>query len=158
MGYTHYFSQTRSFTDDEWNNIIETVNTIIKYCDNEHGIKVQVCYDDSAPAELTDEYILFNGVEDDGHESFHITKDTMEDFNFCKTARKPYDLVVVLSLLAIEKIAPNALEIRSDGGWEEDTEEACYDGGWVVPRKVYKDLFGEDAPLPASMAEQIRQH
>ncbi len=41
-----------------------------------------------------------------------------DDFAFCKTARKPYDPVVVSILVAARDIAPDAIRISSDGGDE----------------------------------------
>jgi hypothetical protein len=66
-------------------------------------------------------HIWFNGLEEDdqGHETFQITKKLDSQFNFCKTARKPYDKYVCAVLLACEYYAPGALDIGSDGYKEE---------------------------------------
>ena len=40
-----------------------------------------------------------------------MQKETTNAFAFCKTARKPYDAVVVSILASIKKIAPGALKI-----------------------------------------------
>ena len=62
---------------------------------------------------------------------------TKPSFAFCKTARKPYDLAVCLSLLRIKEIAPDAIELSSDGDWDIE---------WVNSRLVYKELFGNEPP------------
>jgi len=57
--------------------------------------------------------IMFNGVEDDSHESAYVNKNGSE-FGFCKTARKPYDSVVVAFYKLIRKYTGAVLS--SDGG------------------------------------------
>lgn len=76
------------------------------------------------------EHLIFNGLDGDSHETFDFsrTKDTWllrspesPDFSFCKTARKPYDKVIV----AILKLADHCFEgfsWSSDGGEDEHKE------------------------------------
>jgi len=112
MGYTHYFTQNRSITDSEWallcTNIREVINAV------SDSIPVQFEYDTNEPAMLDDHMIRFNGVEDDGHETFILEREGA-GFSFCKTARKPYDTVVTASLLIAQKVAPGAWDVSSDG-------------------------------------------
>ncbi|KAH8756009.1 hypothetical protein F5883DRAFT_174415 [Diaporthe sp. PMI_573] len=54
--------------------------------------------------------IRLNGHRDDGHEAFHFTHNSCSDW--CKTDRKPYDLVVWAILLRAKQLTPNAIEIR----------------------------------------------
>ncbi len=60
--------------------------------------------------------ISFNGVEDDSYETFQLTPETT-DFEFCKTARRPYDPIVVEVLKIAKKHHPQ-LKLSSDGGQE----------------------------------------
>jgi len=66
------------------------------------------------------EYISFNGDERNGldHETFYL-HETYElfskDFNFCKTARKPYDQVVVAAMCILKSHLYNVINIDSDG-------------------------------------------
>jgi len=105
------------------------------------------------PPEVSDDQIRFNGLKDEGHETFTFHKkmpkpqpwiETKECFNFCKTAGKPYDLAVGLSLLAAHKHAPNTIKISSDGDW---------DGDWAEIRKAYKEIFGKEAVCPFKVGE-----
>jgi hypothetical protein len=64
---------------------------------------------------LGERQIQFNGVGDDSHETFHLTK-ASQDFEFCKTAMKPYDDVVVAVMREAMKLNPN-FKPTSDGGW-----------------------------------------
>ena len=64
--------------------------------------------------------IQFNGYAEDGYEYMVLKKnDTIGAFNFCKTARKPYDGDVVALLCIAHHHAPGALSISSDGSMEE---------------------------------------
>lgn len=100
------------------------------------------------PPEVSDDQIRFNGWKDEGHETFCFQKkmpkpqpwiETKEFFDFCKTARKPYDLAVGLSLLAAHKHAPNTIKISSDGDWDEE---------WVYIRRAYEEIFGKKPECP----------
>lgn len=70
---------------------------------------------DSKPV-FSKDYIAFNGLGDDAHETAAVTKEA-SGFEFCKTARKPYDSVVVEFYKLIRKHAPST-ELISDGGDE----------------------------------------
>ena len=63
--------------------------------------------------------IWFNGKEYDGHETFNL-KNTKQGFQFCKTARKPYDTPVCI-ILALTAVSCPGFDLSSDGGrddWE----------------------------------------
>lgn len=62
-----------------------------------------------------------------------------ESFDFCKTARKPYDLAVCLVMLSMKRHAPRSVRIATDGEW---------DGEWTEARRVYKELFGVEPKCP----------
>lgn len=78
---------------------------------------------------------MFNGVGDEAHETLAISR-TTEDFDFCKTARKPYDLAVTASLIAFQRMFIEGdkvlIDLTSDG---ED------EGGWNEGIKLYESLF-----------------
>ena len=116
MGYTHYWRQSRSFTAQEWARITAEANRILSAAAN----AVQLCgpMGNGVP-EVTKGCIALNGDETKGedHESFVLNREA-EEFAFCKTARKPYDPVVVSILCAARDIAPDAIKVSSDGGDE----------------------------------------
>lgn len=115
MGYTHYWRDQRSFTEAEWKDIVLATNNI---CDRAKAAKIILCdglgRKGTSPI-INNKEISLNGKENLSHETFCLTKNKC-DFNFCKTAQKPYDAVVVSILFAVSKIAPDALRISSDGG------------------------------------------
>ena len=62
--------------------------------------------------------IRFNGVGEDGHETFYLSPDE-SGWGFCKTARKPYDIVVVAILSMLDEYLGDKFEWRSDGDNED---------------------------------------
>jgi hypothetical protein len=136
MGYTHYFPPQREFTDKEWNKMLEAFGKILGHYP---GV-VQLEENDSRPPQADAERIQFNGIGSDGHETFLLTKKPLGafgGFSSCKTARKPYDLVVCLTLLAAHVFARGALSISSDGDWN--------DKGWCYGSHKFAVLFPEEA-------------
>ena len=90
MGYTRYWNRTKKKIDVD---LIIKVCEVIADCD-EKGIAIRNGCGEGNPL-VTLDYISINGdkTNDLDHESFFIDdKDT--GFNFCKTARKPYDYAV----------------------------------------------------------------
>ena len=92
MGYTRYWERTeKPITED----FVEEVKEIIKDCAKK-GIAIRGWSGEGSP-ELTLEKIAFNGngkaERDLSHETFSINN-KHTGFDFCKTARKPYDYAV----------------------------------------------------------------
>lgn len=110
--------------------------------------------------EITDEEIRFNGREegDRGHETFSLQRKAdkrLEDyasrldrkyiFDFCKTARKPYDIVVCCLLVILKHRLGNMIEIGSDG--RDGTNDGVYyevDGYWSDAVKICVENLSYD--------------
>jgi hypothetical protein len=119
MGYTHYFQQSKSVSDEQWEKITTDANKIISTVKQQH---ISLISDDDNGIMVNEKRINLNGVGSDSHETFYLPKhDT--SFQFCKTARKPYDLAVCAILLVAHEHAPGAYDISSDGE-DEDWAEA----------------------------------
>ena len=123
MGYTHYWRQQRDFTETEWQELTRLTKLITA---DSRGVLARHPYDDHTLT-IDDESICFNGIGDEGHETFRITKkkrelydyekqDSIQDaymyhksgggaFEFCKTAQKPYDKYVVAVLCALYNLS-----------------------------------------------------
>lgn len=132
MGYTHYHAQQRAFTAAEWELITQATHKIL--ASQPKGL---ICGGNGeGEATVDTEEICFNGnnEDDQSHETFHITKRKMGDFNFCKTAQKPYDTAVVAVLCVIHFYAPGVLEIGSDG------EQDDWRQGLELAQTVNKDI------------------
>ena len=110
MGYTHYWTP-KVATDKEWNELVKVTKTLHKNLPN--NIKICGGMGDGKP-EFSKTMIDINGDDTQGldHETFRL-KPNRDDWNFCKTACKPYDLLVCAILLAAEEIL--GYEVSSDG-------------------------------------------
>jgi len=119
MGYTHYFDNS-PLTTSEWAELTSAARCILTVTD----VRVVYDFDDILGGPIVDESrIHLNGEGSDGHETFIINREGTDDF--CKTAAKPYDVVVVAILLAAKTIAPDAFDVDTDGilgDWEEGIE------------------------------------
>jgi hypothetical protein len=115
MGYTHYYRTNREVPLKLWKRIVKKCEAIIAKADCPLVFECDV---DEPPA-LTDEFIRFNGKGNDGHETFYLSRVPVDSFNFCKTARKPYDDYVVECLKACKQVAPSYFELSSDGDYED---------------------------------------
>lgn len=77
------------------------------------GFKLAFEYDEPEREPVFSENLIrFNGVGDEGHETFVVTP-SARDFEFCKTARKPYDTAVVAILCLLHH--HTEIEVSSDG-------------------------------------------
>lgn len=124
MGYTHSFKalQPDAQLAQMAQQIVDT--TAARICGA----------DGTGEPVITDELICLNGnaYEEEDHETFYLRRGDY-DFNFCKTARKPYDDAVVAILVA-------AIVNGSDGA-----ENICSDGDivdWAWGISLYEDCFG----------------
>jgi hypothetical protein len=114
-GYTHYWQvRGRGFTDKQWRAILSLAAEIIGHA-AEKGIVI-AGPDGTGEAELGARCIDLNGAGDEGAQRFHFSKEADPAWGRCKTNHQPYDAVVVSILTAAKKVAPDVLEISSDGG------------------------------------------
>lgn len=118
MGYTHYWRRDSGrYSDDEWRTMLAVFTGILAES-RTRGISIVGWEGEPGTApEISKERIMFNGSDDLSHETFDLTRDA-SGFNFCKTARKPYDATVVATLLAAERYLPG-FSWSSDGESEE---------------------------------------
>jgi hypothetical protein len=100
--------------------------------------------------EITPNRIWFNGdaSKDLDHETFVISLFSMDTFQsfediaekgtfgFCKTARKPYDFLVCVSLMVFKHHLGADFKVSSDGGLYE----------WQPAIDFYENLFKRKAP------------
>jgi hypothetical protein len=144
MGYTRYwkieadldpekfktYSQTCKIVCQEWEKI-----QIEYYLSEGNSLelsqhKSKICgWDGRGEPTFSDTEISFNGcISDDNrlpdlsHETFCISLFDKE-FNFCKTARKPYDSYVFICLFLAKHIFGEQIEVRWDGSNNEELVE-----------------------------------
>jgi hypothetical protein len=131
MGYTHYWK-----INEVRGNAVENETNYLKALKDCQRI-VKAYYKDngglsgySAHTKLG-QYggLNVNGKGEDAHEDFIMREHFNENdgFNFCKTARKPYDLVVVACLAVLKHRLKDSFKVSSDGdakNWREGVEYA----------------------------------
>lgn len=118
MGYTRYWDTKNKINNKTWKEFTDFVKKAIELS----GVIIKDGHGENEPI-IDENIVLFNGdaSTEDEHESFVIERNgnNEESFAFCKTARKPYDVVVAACLKkALElNIVAN---VSSDG--ENDPE------------------------------------
>lgn len=175
MGYTHYwkFNTNYKISSLKWKEIVDDFNKILDveidipsndlYCGTEGLTRLRSILepDSDQRLEITDNEIRFNGREegDRGHETFSLQRmsdkrleeyaerlDRNYIFDFCKTARKPYDIVVCCLLVILKYHLGNMIEVSSDGAdWTND--EGVYyeiDGAWSDAIKLCAENLSYD--------------
>ena len=113
MGYTHYWYPRETNHDAEtFATLVALAKKVITLA-QARGIKLAGPSGTGKPA-IRDELVGLNGVGDESHESFVIQRDGNSDFEFCKTACKPYDVVVAAILVLYKHFFP-VIRFTSDG-------------------------------------------
>jgi hypothetical protein len=117
MGYTHFFPHTQT-SDKKWPNIVNDCHKLLKSLPKEIRIAGWNGY---GRPEFDDEKIVFNGCieEDNNYETFSLLKKGSRKLHFCKTQRKPYDLLVCSCLLVYKYYSPDTIELTSNGNIED---------------------------------------
>lgn len=140
MGYTHYFYRKPELDPEKYKKLVEDIKKIIAA----GGVTIKNGMGEGEPV-LTDEEVLFNGDADQGHdhetlalERFVSSRDGRDGmaFEFCKTARKPYDKVVTASLIAAKFHFGEDIRLSSDGTTSE----------WADGKKLFEKATGQKAP------------
>ncbi len=130
IGYTQYWQKNNDLDQKTWNEkFVPVCKEIIKTSEVPLGDAMGNEPEKSASTTFMglicdNQNIIFNGIGADSHETFHFSKQK-EDFSFCKTARKPYDKVVV----AILKLAEHCFEGFS---WSSDGNDDDHKEGTIL--------------------------
>jgi hypothetical protein len=138
MGYTTYYN-FKGVTQEQvrlgFDNARKTLTDILKRYED----MIQYEYDDNAPAEISRDGLRFNGIGEDGYETFVVANDG-SGFNFCKTANKHYDIVVCECLLVLKCYIPH-MYLGSDGFYAvgEDLE---MEGYWEEAIRNVERIYG----------------
>jgi hypothetical protein len=122
MGYTHYWNFIEEPAREKFIEFAEGVKQLVATA-QEAGIEI-------ADEEYGDDKIVFNGVGANSHETFFVSADGV-DFNFCKTAQKPYDTAVTASLILAKKVFGDNIKVSSDGDWSD------WESGQLLYESVY---------------------
>ena len=94
--------------------------------------------------------VKFNGCRGNDHEDFVLADhwSSNSEFNFCKTARKPYDQVVIACLITLHHyLGDNLVDIGSDG----------YASEWVDGLDLAKRVLRIKAlSIPKTIERQLK--
>jgi hypothetical protein len=152
MGYTHYWSFEPNKAQDteqlrkKFKRASQYIKRFVKFMDTNKSDVYKICGGlGEGNAIINDTEIWFNGDASQqlDHETFslHWNRPNYHGKwnDFCKTARKPYDLIVCFSLLIFADTFPNAFEFSSDGGMEDDE--------WQRAVELYEAFTGKTAKV-----------
>ena len=83
---------------------------------------------------FTDELVCFNGDAsmDYDHETCYIALNDDNEFDYCKTARKPYDVAVCLALLCFNRAFGKDFSYSSDGDIDDE--------GWKMAHNIFNEI------------------
>ena len=129
MGYTHYWERPRNFTPAEFSEVCAAASKILE---------TTSCpvfgHNGKGPPEITSGRVALNGdaTRDLEHETFEITR-SKPDYEFCKTARKPYNVVVTALLTYLS----NAWDFRVDS----DGDPSDWDAGVALAEQALGRRF-----------------
>ena len=147
MGYTSYWSYSPKPTvtsKDPIQVVIDEIKTLLKQLPKSVVLRGG---DGTGEPIFTTKEICFNGDGDKGldHETFYFKFASRKlDFAFCKTARKPYDLMVCLCLLSLKNNLPG-FSFSSDGDQEDWQSAIDFYTEHVGPLNFELfEIFGED--------------
>lgn len=147
MGYTHYWRTPKELPADKFAAIVADAQKIFIACEQQ-GITLAGGLGKGEP-EANEERIWFNGSKINGedHETFYLyQRFPTEDlhwcrpdkngryFSFCKTTRKPYDIVVCAVLMAVKDHLQQTIIVKSDGDLSRE---------WIPAFALYEKLFGK---------------
>ncbi len=129
MGYTHYWTHKRRFTNSDWQDVVADLTAIMEAAHAEELFAIGDTCGEKPLASPRDAHcgdiFGFNGLDDDAHETFIIyqnrrpldswQKPSQRGWDFCKTARKSYDVAVTACLIYLESRFPEHFSTSSDG-------------------------------------------
>jgi len=147
MGYTHYWRQNKILPENQWAYFKELAEQVIQEVQS-NNIELVFEHDKAQLKPLvSDSLIQFNGVGDNGHETFYFPIRSSEEnseegkcFNFCKTARKDYDVAVVAMLIMAKIAFGDNVSISSDGDWTSTNDKGDFEAGYSVVKKILPNL------------------
>ena len=110
---------------------------------NKDGLSLAFELDSSEEPMFTDSLVRFNGVEDEGHETFYIHREFSSSYPqfdkrgrayaFCKTAQKPYDIAVCACLVIFQHWFTD-IKVSSEGNISD----------WEPAIKAVRSVFGRE--------------
>lgn len=152
MGYTHYWTfrklkgKVRQSTKAYQAAILDCQRVIRAYSIANGGLAGSTAHTEPG----TYGGLKVNGSRDLAHEDFVLRESfalaVQSGADFCKTARKPYDTVVVACLCVLAHHMGDAFAVNSDG------ESPDWTAGLELARRVLKD---KEIALPITIRRRL---
>ena len=182
MGYTHYWYRPEELDGNIFPSFVVDARKLAEEWDRSqgNGHLAGPTGEEGTDPEFSRTIVSFNGLEDDSHESFIIqqifpkdgyrsTDDAGRLFDFCKTARKPYDALVCAVLIAFKHHFGDAVVVSSDGEWEPkdnpiqewtgkdwvETGEYEREDGWELGSLLYHRVFPDRDSTTSILREDM---
>lgn len=146
MGYTHYWYRPKELNRHQFAHWAEDVTKILA---SSHGVQVRSGDGKGSPVASQEEvHLNGDGATGAAHESFFVPQSGQPEsyskpdsdglyFEFCKTAHKPYDVLVVACLIRLKFRFP---EVRIDSDGDESD--------WADDLKLCSQIFAGESVLP----------
>jgi len=134
MGYTNHwiFKNINGVTPGTIEIMKQSIGGFVQYA-MDNGYALANGNGDKGTLPILDNVIAFNGVEEQGHETFYIPETLSDGFNFTKTAGKRYDAVVVGCMFCMKTLLQDHVVLSSDG--------VCYyQGKLTVDDEIFAGL------------------
>ncbi|KAI8931216.1 hypothetical protein NX059_011565 [Plenodomus lindquistii] len=135
--YTHYWNSI--IWGAKWPQFLEDAKLIAA----EAGVPLSHTGASDDPPVFDEQRIFFNGSPGDDFETFELYSAGYGGRGFCKTGRRPYDVVVAAILLRAFMVA--RMHVGSDGLWDGDWDEARELVGRLWPDEKVKCPWMADA-------------
>lgn len=142
MGYTHFFKFVKFITKEQMAEVAENVKDVFGTFPMVTK-RLKGPYGKGEPI-ITGKYSLisFNGdaEKNEDYESFVVNREDL-NLQFCKTARRPYDLAVCLCLIVLKDNFGDSFDFHSDGYFmnhkKKNGEIIHAERNWAKARRLY---------------------
>jgi len=123
MGYTHYWYRPETIELPTWKLVLADITKLVEAFPD---TVVWAGNIETMRPELSEDMVELNGPDGKGYEPFRLTRvrlakqgERVKDdglwFDFCKTDRRPYDLLVAASLLVLKRHLGKGVRVMTDG-------------------------------------------
>lgn len=145
MGYTSYLDKVpTTHPQARWDMFVEAVKHVASELPKDVVLKG---WDGTGEPKFNENEIRFNGDGELSHETFSIDREGRGGFNFCKTAQKPYDLMVCATMNLYKHFFPE-VEVSSDGDHED----------WEPSIELVKEVTGLHLDWMKGIDEPVNEY
>jgi hypothetical protein len=116
MGYSHKWESTGAIPTEVLQTAFDKIKSFVKWANKDlPNILANELGEKNTSPTIGNEYVGFNGIEENRNESMEFLNDWNGKKSWCKTSEKPYDDIVVASLCLYKHYLKKHLVFKSDG-------------------------------------------